>query len=161
MASTGLLTHCNSNASPKQQSTTHYYVPSPLPSSSRSNSASKLNSRGHQYSQSLSSDLPRPLPIPPPSHSQVQATSSATRRVKAPVRRPEWSETRPTPSQVGPRRLPALDDLPTNPKSSTPSQLSLYLHPVRRDPAAPRACSPGYWCLLGRAKLPGGPPYYV
>ncbi|KAK0193291.1 hypothetical protein F5146DRAFT_1029970 [Armillaria mellea] len=126
--STGLLTRSNSNASPQQQSTTHHYVPSPSPSPSRSNSASKLNGRGHRYSRSISSDLPRPLPIPPPSPSQSTGdVFSDSTSEGSPVRRPKRSETLPTPPGVGPRRLPALDDLPTNPKSWTPSQLSLYL----------------------------------
>ncbi|KAK0472019.1 hypothetical protein IW261DRAFT_1424628 [Armillaria novae-zelandiae] len=126
--STGLLTRSNSNASPQQPSTTHHYVPSPSPSPSRPNSASKLNGRGHRYSRSLSTDLPRPLPIPPPSpsHSTGDVFSNSTSE-GSPARRPKRSETLPTPPGVGPRRLPALDDLPTNPKSWTPSQLSLYL----------------------------------
>ncbi|KAK0470353.1 uncharacterized protein EV420DRAFT_108695 [Desarmillaria tabescens] len=125
--STGVLTRSNSNASPQQQSTTHHYVPSPSPSLSRS-SSSKLNGRGHRYSRSLSSDLPRPLPIPPPSPSQITGdVFSDSTSEGSPARRPKRSETLPTPPGVGPRRLPALDDLPTNPKSWTPSQLSLYL----------------------------------
>ncbi|KAG7444646.1 uncharacterized protein BT62DRAFT_995167 [Guyanagaster necrorhizus] len=126
--STGVLTRSNSNASPQQQSTAHHYVPSSSPGPSRSNSSPKLNGRGHRYSRSLSSDLPRPLPIPPPSpsHSIGDVFSDSTSEGSS-DRKPKRSETLPTPPGVGPRRLPALDDLPTNPKSWTPSQLSLYL----------------------------------
>ncbi|KAK0199402.1 hypothetical protein DFS33DRAFT_230453 [Desarmillaria ectypa] len=125
---TGVLTRSNSNASPPQQSTAYHYVPSPSPSPSSSNSASKLNGRGHRYSRSLSSDLPRPLPIPPPSPSRSTGdVFSDSMSEGSPSRKPKRSETLPTPPGVGPRRLPALDDLPTNPKSWTPSQLSLYL----------------------------------
>ncbi|KAF9042668.1 hypothetical protein BDZ89DRAFT_1156218 [Hymenopellis radicata] len=125
-SSSGVLSRSNSNAS--QSGGGHHYVPSPSPSPSRANK--KMTGHGHRYSRSLSSDGPRPLPIPPQSPSEdVFAESPAS---SDSPRRARRADTLPTPPGGVQQRLPALDELPSNPKAWTPSQLSLYLSTTLR-----------------------------
>ena len=136
--STGLLTRSNSSTQNIHVSR-HYYVP-PSPTAKRpdetvhSPQTSPSSRRTHRLSRSLSgvdsfeSPNKRPLPTPPPHPSTLPSYS--------PLAEPEqWvTPKRPKRAETLPSTTPDLDvtpvkleDLPTNPKLWTPSQLSSYL----------------------------------
>lgn len=133
---TGALSRSNSsNSSPHVAGGAHHYIPSPSPSPSKSSSGNRMSGHKHRYSRSLSSEGPRPLPVPPQSpsgntagayHNETDASPSAS------PHRSRRADTLPTPPDGGPQRLPVLDELPSNPKAWTPSQLSLYLSTTLR-----------------------------
>lgn len=100
--STALLSRSNSTSN-NHNTSHHHYVPQTPPSSSPKQRKHSGQHR-HRYSSSLSMDnIPRPLPVPPQS--------------------PSILETSP---------LLTLEDLPTNPKLWTPSQLCTYLSSALR-----------------------------
>jgi len=128
--STGLLSR--SNSSPQHHShhnSSYYYVPSPSPSPTRSHPSPGLSGRahGHQYSKSLSSDQPLPLPIPP-SFPSPSPSPSPTNQFNTPSpHRSKRADTLPSLPTPPPSTAATLEDLPPNPKTWTPSQLSAYL----------------------------------
>jgi hypothetical protein len=111
--STGILTRSNSTTS--QNTSKHFYVPQ---SPSRSNSF-QAKSKNHRLSKSLSTDPlpspnPRPLPTPP---TDVDDWTSH-----------KWNKPADISSgSHGNSNTVKLEDLPSNPKIWTPSQLSSYL----------------------------------
>lgn len=136
---TGLLTRSNSS-SQNIQVTRHYYVP-PSPTAKKHEGSDVQSShspqsfkRTHRLSKSLNgvdsfqSPSKRPLPSPPPHPSILPSYEpSASPGKWSTPRKPKHPD---TPSSI----LPVLDltpvkleDLPTNPKLWTPSQLSSYL----------------------------------
>lgn len=125
--STALLTRSNSTGY-NTNATRHYYVPlSPGP---RSNAI-----RTHRPSKSQPSNLdnfnkaPRPLPVPPafPTAPPVNGYASADETF-VPPRRLKRADTLPSYSTYTPPTVSVtLDDLPSNPKLWSPSQLSNYL----------------------------------
>ncbi|KAI0077808.1 hypothetical protein K474DRAFT_1038884 [Panus rudis PR-1116 ss-1] len=125
--STALLTRSNSTGF-NINATRHYYVPSsPSPVS---------NHQGGRYHRSTQSQptnfvdqrAPRPLPVPPSfpstSNGYVSADDAAfpPRRVK----RADTLPSQPAPYSPAPVSV-TLEDLPSNPKLWTPSQLASYL----------------------------------
>lgn len=125
--STALLTRSNSTGY-NTNATRHYYVPlSPGP---RSNAI-----RTHRPSKSQPLNLdnfnkaPRPLPVPPafPTAPPVNGYTSADETF-VPPRRLKRADTLPSYSTYTPPTVSVtLDDLPSNPKLWSPSQLSNYL----------------------------------
>ncbi|KZT73456.1 hypothetical protein DAEQUDRAFT_743004 [Daedalea quercina L-15889] len=142
-----------SNSSGHNEATRHYYVPL-SPNASRSPEGAK----SHKLSKSLTSVAespsrsPRPLPAPPtsnsantspvhsadPSLSVHEADSSFPRRTKR-------ADTLPTfPSNEHTLELLAIpEDLPTNPKVWTSSQLSMYLTTALRITSQVKTGQPG------------------
>lgn len=136
--STGLLTRSNSSSQNVHVSR-HYYIPS-SPTAKKHEGAvysSRMpppSRKTHRLSKSLSGvdsfEPPnkRPLPTPPPHPSTLPSYGpSVDLDQRATPKRPERAETLPftTPD---PGITPVkLEDLPTNPKLWTPSQLSSYL----------------------------------
>lgn len=136
--STGLLTRSNSSSQNVYVSR-HYYVP-PSPTATKHEEA--LHSprtppffrRIHRLSKSLSGEdsfepsNKRPLPTPPPHPSTLPSYESPENPEQwVTPKRPKHAETLPftiPDSDVTPVKL---EDLPTNPKLWTPSQLSSYL----------------------------------
>ena len=137
--STGLLTRSNSSSQNTQVSR-HYYVP-PSPTARKHEEIahplqmSSPSRRGHRrLSKSLSEvdsfELlnKRPLPTPPPHLSTLPS-------FEPPASPGQWvTPKRPKRVEALPPTVPDLDvtpvkleDLPTNPKLWTPSQLSSYL----------------------------------
>jgi len=114
--STALLTR--SNSSPHtSQSGRHHYIPPASPARSRSGSESTGSvgpSKGrHRYSRSLTSNLPASLPVPPsPTHSLNSLDIGHNR----PHRTTCYSSSSDLPYE-----------LPPNPKTWSPAQLSMYL----------------------------------
>ncbi|KIK67284.1 hypothetical protein GYMLUDRAFT_238593 [Collybiopsis luxurians FD-317 M1] len=107
--STALLSRSNS-ASKHPDSTHHHYVPQTPPSSSPGPKKHSSGHHRHRYSSSLSTDnLPRPLPVPPsPSKESPESKSFYS------------------------SALLTLEDLPSNPKLWTSSQLCSYLSTALR-----------------------------
>lgn len=136
--STGLLTRSNSSSQNTQVSR-HYYVP-PSPTARKHEEAvypSQTPSRSrrtHRLSKSLSGvdsfEPPnkRPLPAPPPHPSTLPSCEPlASPGQWATPKRSKRAETLP-PTVPDLDITPVkLEDLPTNPKLWTPSQLSSYL----------------------------------
>ena len=136
--STGLLTRSNSSSQNIQVSR-HYYVP-PSPTAKKhedgvhSPQVSPSPRRTHRLSKSLSGvdsfEPPnkRPLPTPPPHPSTLPSyePSASPDRWVTP-RRPKRAETLPFTVPDLEATPVKLEDLPTNPKLWTPSQLSSYL----------------------------------
>ena len=123
--STGVLTRSNSTTQ-NTQSSHHSYVPS-SPTHGRSPDA---KTKRHRLSKSLNDEsfsAPRPLPTPPD-----RISSSKTAQVDIGAVQDDWSTPRkskradafPSGAEVTPVKL---EDLPSNPKVWTPSQLSSYL----------------------------------
>lgn len=136
--STGLLTRSNSTCQNIHVSR-HYYVP-PSPTAKKHEEAvhspqrSSPQRRTHRLSKSLSGvdpfELPgtRPLPTPPPHPSTLPSHEpSAGSDQWVTPRRPKHTETLPTTIPDLDLTPVKLEDLPTNPKLWTPSQLSSYL----------------------------------
>jgi len=126
--STALLSRSNSSSS---HASAHHYVPtSPSPTSAQHSPTKHHRPSRHRYSRSLTSDAP--LPLPPPPNSNITSSSPSSSPVHrqyadedddTPRRRVQRAET--LPSSVG-APVPTLD-LPDDPKTWTPSQLSSYL----------------------------------
>ena len=136
--STGLLTRSNSSSQNTQVSR-HYYVP-PSPTARMNEEANRSpqrpspSRRTHRLSKSLSgvdsfeSPNTRPLPTPPPHPSTLPSYElSASSEQWVTPKRPKRAETSSTTvPDLGVTPV-KLEDLPTNPKLWTPSQLSSYL----------------------------------
>ena len=136
--STGLLTRSNSSSQNIHVSR-HYYVP-PSPTAKKNEEAvrppqmSPSSRKTHRLSRSLSGvdsfEPPnkRPLPTPPPHPSTLPSCEpSANSEQWVTPKRPKRTETLPL-TIPDPDITPVkLEDLPTNPKLWTPSQLSSYL----------------------------------
>jgi hypothetical protein len=136
--STGLLTRSNSSSQNVHVSR-HYYVP-PSPTTKKNEKSvhppqkPPSSRRTHRLSRSLSGldsfEPPnkRPLPTPPPHPSTLPSCElSADQEKWVTPRRPKRTETLPL-TTPDPNVTPVkLEDLPTNPKLWTPSQLSSYL----------------------------------
>lgn len=126
--SSGLLTRSNST-SQNTQSSRHFYVP-PRPSPGKG--VKEKTSPGE------SSPVPRPLPTPPDHISPSRTT---------PVNGSffhDWSTTKESSDSVlGAEVISvSLDDLPSNPKVWTPSQLSSYLTTALRVRSGEMLCLP-------------------
>ncbi|KAI0290259.1 hypothetical protein B0F90DRAFT_1672049 [Multifurca ochricompacta] len=115
-----------SNSSGHNSPSKYFYTPLARPSS-RSPTKSEHGYRGHRYSTSLTGELsyPLPSPLPSPVHSQRSHSEDedSIRRQRA--------DTLPTylanNSNSNAASMKPEDDLPLNPKTWTPSQLSVYL----------------------------------
>ncbi|KAI0064936.1 hypothetical protein BV25DRAFT_1822709 [Artomyces pyxidatus] len=129
--STALLSRSTSSG---HVTPSHYFYVPPARTASRSPTKSKSEYRGHRYSTSLTGELPSPLPVPAsPTHSQRSQSEDGASVGSSPTRRTKRAETLPSGY---PEALEALtdglgilgaEDLPSNPKLWTPSQLSVYL----------------------------------
>lgn len=136
--STGLLTRSNSSSQNIHVSR-HYYIP-PSPTSRKHEEAVQSpkmppsSRKTHRLSRSLNgadsfeSPNKRPLPTPPPHPSTLPSYQpSANPEQWVTPKRSKRAETLPF-SIPDPDITPVkLEDLPTNPKLWTPSQLSSYL----------------------------------
>src|ERR1700722_153837 len=120
--STSLLSRSNTSPHNSQTARYHYVPPSPNPSPTKSG-------RGNRYSGSLSDEMPGPLPIPPGfTRKDAERMHSALAESDLPSpRRLKRAETLPVSSGNPMSVAPSLEDLPLNPKSWTPAQLSSYL----------------------------------
>lgn len=105
--SSGLLTRSNST-SQNTQASRHYYVP-PSPTQEQTR-----RPRTHRLSKSLTNAAPRPLPTPPDHISTLQSPPEGL----------SWLTPRSDSVEISHIKL---EDLPSNPKVWTPSQLSSYL----------------------------------
>ncbi|TDL25558.1 hypothetical protein BD410DRAFT_826222 [Rickenella mellea] len=122
--STALLTRSNTTSQNSQNP--HYYIPSsPSPSSKHRFSKSETSI---DIANAAFSSGPRPLPVPPNLTDQREPTT--------PESRPKFWRTRAetlpattSPSQVSTPMTPSgeLDNLPSNPRAWTTSQLASYL----------------------------------
>lgn len=113
-----------SNSSGHNSPSRYFYIPSTgTPSRSQTKRAHEY--RGHRQSNSLTGELPFPLPSPLPSPTHPQRSEPEG---DALYRRPR-ADTLPTyladSSHV--LSIEPEEDLPLNPKTWTPSQLSVYL----------------------------------
>lgn len=113
-----------SNSSGHNTPSKYFYMPSPGPSS-RSPTKNAHEYRGHRYSTSLTGELPSRIssPLPFPRHGQgIESEGDPS------ISRPR-ADTLPTylaDDDNTPSTEP-IEDLPLNPKTWTPSQLSVYL----------------------------------
>jgi hypothetical protein len=118
---TGILSRSNSSG---HNTPSRYLYTPPAGTPSRSPTKPIPEYRGHRHSASLTSELPLPLPSPldTPAHSQRSQSEDdgSLRRQRA--------DTLPTylVNNDGASAEPE-EDLPHNPKTWTPSQLSVYL----------------------------------
>ncbi|KAI9452518.1 hypothetical protein F5148DRAFT_1289562 [Russula earlei] len=113
-----------SNSSGHNTPSKYFYTPSPgTPPRSRTKHAHQY--RGHRYSTSLTGELPLPMPSPLPSPNHCQRSESGGDAV---LRR-QRADTLPTYLTDNSDVLSVEPDgeLPLNPKTWTPSQLSVYL----------------------------------
>lgn len=136
--STGLLTRSNSSSQNVHVSRHYYVPPSPIAKKPeeifRSPRTPSSPRRTHRLSKSLSgvdsfeSPSKRPLPTPPPHPSILPSYEPSVNSEKwVTPKRPKRAETLPF-TVPDPDVTPVkLEDLPTNPKLWTPSQLSSYL----------------------------------
>jgi hypothetical protein len=127
---TGLLSRSNSSPQNFHTARTHY-----LPPSSPSRSQRSHHGQGHKYSKSSGSDYPSPLPVPPlvpfPSATGTSGDDNdATPRHR--LKRAETLPSEPSPSRVRVDSAMASEDLPSDPKTWTPSQLAVYLSTALR-----------------------------
>ncbi|OBZ72021.1 hypothetical protein A0H81_07374 [Grifola frondosa] len=137
--STALLSRSNSSGH-NVNATHHYYIPL-SPSHNRTS-----EHKGHRLSKSLNStsesprSAPRPLPVPPSFQSHTRAGNGpvpdngrggyvSADETCAPSRHSRRAETLPLIPlfDTTPHPTATLEDLPSNPKLWTPSQLSSYL----------------------------------
>ena len=135
--STGLLTRSNSSSQNIHVSR-HYYVP-PSPTVKKNEELVRplrippSSRKTHRLSRSLSGvdsfEPPkRPLPAPPPHPSTLPSCEpSASPEQWVTPKRPKRTETPPLIIPDPDITPVKLEDLPTNPKLWTPSQLSSYL----------------------------------
>ncbi|KAI5122724.1 hypothetical protein M0805_009809 [Coniferiporia weirii] len=117
--STAILTR--SNSSGYAAHTRHAYIPITSSPSSR-----------HRHSKSdLSRPAPRPLPIPPsldiPSKDHKGHHHTSSEDLLFPTHRARRSDTLPAVPTLPPPSPVKVDDLPSNPRAWTTSQLSSYL----------------------------------
>lgn len=120
--SSALLTRSNSTNTPVHSA--HFYVPT-----STSPSSKHRYSRSDTDAAAATSPSPRPLPVPPSPQSptkssRIPGTFLSADEIQAPTWRTKRAETLPTLPQSPPIKL---EDLPSNPKAWTFSQLSSYL----------------------------------
>ncbi len=118
---TGILSRSNSSG---HNTPSRYFYTPPTGTPSRSPTKPKPEYRGHRHSASLTSELPLPLPSPlaSPAHSHRSQSGDdgSLRRQRA--------DTLPTYlANVNDVSAEPEEDLPHNPKTWTPSQLSVYL----------------------------------
>ncbi|KAI0791210.1 hypothetical protein C8Q75DRAFT_757150 [Abortiporus biennis] len=131
--STGVLTRSNST-SYNTNATRHYYIPTSPSSRSHPEHVSRHRHAKSNYEPISPSKAPRPLPVPPSfptSNSHSNGYTSGEEPYMGP-RRAKRAET--LPSFLDPVHTHStgsttvtLDDLPSNPKLWSPSQLSSYL----------------------------------
>jgi len=121
-SSTAILSRSNSTSNHASAGPHHYVPMSPSPTSPHNSPTKMHRSSRHRYSRSLTSDLPPPLPGPP------GAVSNHSEEDNTPTKFGRRAEA--LPSSAGPllRDL----DLPDDPKSWAPSQLSTYLSATLR-----------------------------
>lgn len=126
----GLLTRSNSS-SHNADTARHYYVPL-SPKASRS----PESDRGHKASKSLNNlaesptrSSPRPLPVPPGHlHSQSAGSFGVFEDEYVSPRRNKRADTLPSFGSTEEVQLLTIpEDLPSNPKTWAPAQLSTYL----------------------------------
>ncbi|KLO17368.1 hypothetical protein SCHPADRAFT_937068 [Schizopora paradoxa] len=117
----GLLTRSNSTTS--HGSHAHAYIPtSPSPNSKHRYTKSEVSSK---RSSSILGESPRPLPIPPSMESPTKDGFSSSEDTRPLTYRTKRADTLPT---LPPLSSPVkLDDLPSNPKVWSTSQLASYL----------------------------------
>ncbi|KAI0310089.1 hypothetical protein OF83DRAFT_1088614 [Amylostereum chailletii] len=168
--STGVLSRSNSSghATP---STRHHYVPPPPRSPKRTSKERSSEYRGHRYSKSLTgsdidfppspspSESAQPLPGPPSPTRSQRSISEDGASIGSPHRRTKRADTLPslrlseTGTDTGDDEGVGLglglgigllggEDLPSNPKTWTPSQLSTYLVTALRVRGADTSSAP-------------------
>jgi hypothetical protein len=119
---TALLSRSNSSG---HNTPSKYSYVSSSGTPSRSQTKRAHGYRGHRYSTSLTGDLPSPSPspLPSPTHSQRSGSEddSWLRRRRADTLPTYLADNSDAPSAE------PKEDLPLNPKTWTPSQLSVYL----------------------------------
>ena len=121
-SSTAILSRSNSTSTHASVGPHHYIPMSPSPTSPQ-HSPTKLNRPSrHRYSRSLTSDQPPPLPPPPGAASNHEEDNDTPRK------HGHRADTLPSAAGPPPQNL----DLPDDPKSWTPSQLSSYLSATLR-----------------------------
>lgn len=118
---TGILSRSNSSG---HNTPSRYFYTPPAGTPSRTPTKPKPEYRGHRHSASLTGELPTPLPSPlaSPAHSQRGQSEDdvSLRRQRA--------DTLPTYlATINSVSSEPEEDLPRNPKTWTPSQLSVYL----------------------------------
>ncbi len=116
----GLLTRSNSTTS--HGSHAHTYIPtSPSPNSKHR----YTNSEASPKRSSILAESPRPLPIPPSMESPTKDGFSSSEDIRPLTTRTKRADTLPS---LPPLSSPVkLDDLPSNPKVWSTSQLASYL----------------------------------
>ena len=117
---TGTLSR--SNSSGHNTPSRYFYTP---PAGTPTRSPTKPEHRGHRHSTSLTGELPLPLPSPLASPARSQRSHSED---DVSIRR-QRADTLPTylANIDGISSAEPEEDLPRNPKTWTPSQLSVYL----------------------------------
>ncbi|KAF9526331.1 hypothetical protein CPB83DRAFT_908443 [Crepidotus variabilis] len=131
-SSTAILSRSNSTSSNASVGAHHYIPSSPSPAATKHAAVKHHRPSRHRYSRSLTSDNPQPLPPPPsgvsPSPTREMFSEEPEVYDDTPTRRNQRAET--LPSSVG---APVQHvDLPDDPKSWTPSQVSTYLSSTLR-----------------------------
>ncbi len=113
-----------SNSSGHNTPSKYFYTPS-AGTPSRSPTKHAHGYRGHRYSTSLTGELPSSFPSPLPSPTHLHPSESEG---DALLRRPR-ADTLPSylVNKDGALSAEPEEDLPLNPKTWTPSQLSVYL----------------------------------
>ena len=130
-SSTAILSRSNSTSAHASVGPHHYIPSSPSTTSPQHSPAKQHRPSRHRYSRSLTSDLPPALPPPPgasPSASPNQTQFSGSDSDNTPRRRGQRAETLPSSAAPPIQNL----DLPDDPKTWTPSQLSKYLSTTLR-----------------------------
>ena len=138
--STGLLTRSNSSGH-NTSASRHHYVPAPSSPPHRKDA----RRRTHKHTKSLNEasypefGSPQPLPVPASfiSNARSAVRDTSIKDLPQPRRRAETLPPNVTGSNI-PVVATTLEDLPSNPKLWTPSQLSSYLFTTlrQRDPEA-------------------------
>ena len=132
---TGILSRSSSSPHHQVHGTTltqHHYVPStPSPSGQASPTKYKLPRESrHRYSKSLTSEEPRSLPVPPsrsPSPSPTSGNGGEDEEDDTPRMRQRTKRADTLPSST----IPNLE-LPEDPKTWSPTHLSVYLSSTLR-----------------------------
>lgn len=129
--STALLTRSNTSPHASQSAGRHYYVPPASPSrsdSTRSEAGSVptgSSKGGHRYSRSLTSNLPASLPVPP---SPTRSLNSLDLDLDCDQRTPPPRLVYRSDSIICSSDLPPTPyELPSNPKTWSCAELSIYL----------------------------------
>lgn len=118
-SSTAILSRSNSTSAHASVGPHHYIPMSPSPTSPNHSPTKVHRPSRHRYSRSLTSDQPPSLP-PPPGMNQTQDNTPRNRGHRA--------DTLPSSAGLSLQNL----DLPDDPKSWTPPQLSMYLSAALR-----------------------------